>query len=86
MSIKVQTSPRYTILDTDYENYAIIFDCVSTANSLPIDALWVLSRTPQLKPVVKANVEAMLDEYFNRKEFITTNQDAKMYGMIFDML
>ena len=74
---KVHSSPRYTILDNDYDNFAIIFDCVFSANYLPTDALWVLSRTPQLNSVVKAKVEVMLDEYFNRKQFITTNQDVK---------
>lgn len=66
------------VLDTDYDNFAIIFDCVATANYQPVDALWVLSRTSQLNPIVKENVEVMLDEHFNRDEFITTNQDNKM--------
>ncbi|CAO1399450.1 unnamed protein product [Diamesa hyperborea] len=82
VSFFVETSPRYTILDTDYDNFAIIFDCVNTANHLPVDALWVNSRTPQLNPAIKAKVEGMLDEYFNRTQFIITNQEVEKCSAI----
>ena len=41
--------PNYTVLDTDYETYSIVYSCGSAPFNLASwDFLWILSRTPKI--------------------------------------
>lgn len=67
------------MLDTDYENFAIVYLC----DDLPMDnskeAFWLLSRTQTLSPEVSQSVEATIDKYFDRKNsfYVVTDQNEK---------
>lgn len=62
-------------MDTDYDNYAIVYLC----DELPMDkskeSFWLLSRTKTLNPSVKEAADGLIDKYFDRKSsvFITTD-------------
>lgn len=74
------TTPNYWILDTDYENYAIVWNCVSMRNGKSADVAWILSRTTTLSADVEEKVNAIVDKYLVRDQLRTTAQDAETCG------
>ena len=39
-----QTRPNYRVLATDYQNYAIVYDCVNYLGLFKAESLWLLTR------------------------------------------
>ena len=39
---------NYTVLDTDYETYSIVYSCSTIFGSASFDLLWILAREPEL--------------------------------------
>merc|ERR1711988_736420 len=51
--------PNYTVLDTDYENYSIVYNCEPLTQ---YKIVWILSRTPNLDEATYAKVRESLKE------------------------
>jgi lipocalin len=70
--IAAESRSNYWILDTDYENYSVVYFCFDRDGLR--EALWVLSRSKTLSPKVKDKVEALVDANFDRnsKVFVKT--------------
>ena len=67
-SANVEGDTNYNILETDYENYAIVYSCKESLGGwLHNDYLWVLSREEQMEDTLLAQVidsiETMLPRY-----------------------
>lgn len=43
--VLVQSESNYLILDTDYDNFAVVFSCSSFLNLVNGKIVWILSRT-----------------------------------------
>ena len=72
---KWDTEPNYRIIDTDYDNYSIIYSC----HEDDMQYLWFMSRQPtlsdELYEQMMATAKAALPNYdFN--QFIKDTQDA----------
>ncbi|CDW78878.1 apolipoprotein d [Stylonychia lemnae] len=39
----------YWVLDTDYENYTVVYTCSSYVGILRLDNIWILARTPEIQ-------------------------------------
>ena len=59
--------PNYTVLDTDYETYSIVYACGGFYNLASFDFLWVLAREPELDEAtmlkITEKIEEVLPEY-----------------------
>ncbi|CAO1399472.1 unnamed protein product [Diamesa hyperborea] len=70
---------NYIVLATDYDNFVIIYACLATLNSPPIEGLWVQSRTPKFDPEVSETVHGLLETYFfNSSLFVVVNHDPQL--------
>ena len=71
------TQPNYNIIDTDYDNFTIIYDCGEYKGS-PIENLWILSRTPVLSDEklneAKSIIAEKLPSYDMSEKSINTKQ------------
>lgn len=64
--IVVDHGSNYVILDTDYDNYSVVYDCKEGDELKQV--FGVLSRTRTIKsPEIKKKVEALIDAHFDRK-------------------
>lgn len=65
---------NYRILDTDYSNYLVMFNCVQASPLLKVEYFWVMSRKPQFYPEVPVAVDDIIDKYFERERIHVTKQ------------
>lgn len=65
---------NYWILDTDYDNYALIYYCKNLSESKSAEAAWVLSKQRTIHPSVQATVDGLVDKYFVRQDMRITEQ------------
>ncbi|XP_053212014.1 apolipoprotein D-like [Panonychus citri] len=73
----------YSVIDTDYENYAIViaFDLIDSSNnqisSLTKKIVWILSRTTNLNETIKTQIYQKLADYSIDKDQLTINDPTK---------
>ncbi|XP_050072150.1 uncharacterized protein LOC126560032 [Anopheles maculipalpis] len=65
---------NYWILDTDYDNYALIYYCKNLSESKSAEAAWVLSKQRTINPSVQDTVNKLVDKYFVRQDMRVTEQ------------
>ncbi|XP_003436167.2 uncharacterized protein LOC11175951 [Anopheles gambiae] len=65
---------NYWILDTDYDNYALIYYCKNLSESKSAEAAWVLSKQRTIHPSVQDTVNGLVDKYFVRQDMRITEQ------------
>lgn len=65
---------NYWIMDTDYDNYAIIYSCKNLSENKSAEAAWVLSKQRTLEPRVVATVDELVDKYLVRADMRKTEQ------------
>ncbi|KAL0819468.1 hypothetical protein ABMA28_007573 [Loxostege sticticalis] len=70
---RVQT---LSVLDTDYENYALLYNCRDLANGWRQVASWKFSRTTTLSPASENAIEAVINrtQGLNQDYYFLTNQ------------
>jgi apolipoprotein D and lipocalin family protein len=68
---------NYWIMDTDYDNFSLVYLCKNFENGTSDEGIHLLSRTSVLADSVKVKVEGLIDEYFDRNApvFVTTHHD-----------
>ena len=54
---------NYVVIDTDYENYSVVFACIFKP------MVWVLSRTPQLNPEIFSKAQQVMQDKIPNFEF-----------------
>lgn len=67
---------NYWILDTDYDLYAIVYFCRTTADNTSEELAWLLSRSPFLHPSVQVAVDALIGTHFDRSAMYKAKQDV----------
>ncbi|XP_059474791.1 apolipoprotein D-like [Neocloeon triangulifer] len=68
-------SGDYYVLDTDYDNYAVIYSCSNMAGLLHADLIWVLSRQRDLPPNVRVDIyDALIKKGLNSDVLTLTQQ------------
>lgn len=70
--------PNYTVLDTDYETYSIVYGCSNFFGVASFDFLWILAREPELDDQKMLDlldkIEDKLPDYGFFKNSIETRQ------------
>lgn len=72
------SNSNYWIMDTDYDNYAIIYSCKNLSENKSAEAAWVLSKQRTLEPRVVATVDKLVDQYLVRADMRTTEQSQSI--------
>ena len=49
---KSSEKANYTIMDTDYETYSVVYSCEGYRNLVSFDLFWILAREPELDEAV----------------------------------
>ncbi|XP_053680154.1 apolipoprotein D-like [Anopheles nili] len=65
---------NYWIMDTDYDNYAVIYFCKNLSATTSAEAAWVLSKQRTINPSVRTLVDKMVDMYLVRGDMRVTEQ------------
>ncbi|XP_006884345.1 PREDICTED: apolipoprotein D [Elephantulus edwardii] len=66
----------YWVLDTDYENYSVVYSCVSFIQLFHFEYAWILARTPSLPPETVSNLKASLTSYDIAADKMTVTDQA----------
>lgn len=76
--LKAPTQSNYVILSTDYDNYAIVYNCEARDEKAK-EWFYLISRSTTLSDDVKDKVEALVDQYFDRNNslFVIEKQGEK---------
>lgn len=76
-------SPRvpYWIVDTDYDNYSLVWSCLDLAGVVQADFAWILSRKPTLESATVEMLTNKLDSFgINTGSFRETSQENCKYS------
>ena len=72
------SKPNYLILDTDYDNYTIVWGCSSLQGFLRAEFAWVLARKPQISDDIREKINKIIDRYLIASKFRKTNQTTEL--------
>ena len=67
-------TPNYTVLDTDYETYSIIYACGGLLGLASWDFLWIMSRTPTLDDATLLTLIDKIEERLPNYGFFDNHQ------------
>jgi apolipoprotein D and lipocalin family protein len=70
-------SSNYWILDTDYNQYSIVYFC-SQLGGETFDMAWILSKDLELDDSIKQKLDGYIGTYFERIRFRETLHDPKL--------
>mmetsp|Transcript_6245 Transcript_6245/g.7319 ORF Transcript_6245/g.7319 Transcript_6245/m.7319 type:complete len:200 (+) Transcript_6245:31-630(+) len=54
--------PNYTVLDTDYETYSVVYSCGSLLNLASFDFLWILAREKELDEATMLSIVEKIED------------------------
>jgi apolipoprotein D and lipocalin family protein len=69
---------NYWILDTDYDNYSIVWSCGGAGALVRAEFAWILARKPYIDGEVLDKVNANIDKYLKKDKLRKTNQNADL--------
>lgn len=69
---------NYWIMDTDYDNYAIIYSCKNLSDNKSAEAAWVLSKQRTIKQEVRFKVDQLVEQYLVRADMRVTEQSQSI--------
>uniref|UniRef100_T1D4U3 Apolipoprotein D n=1 Tax=Psorophora albipes TaxID=869069 RepID=T1D4U3_9DIPT len=69
---------NYWVMDTDYDNYAVIYSCKNLSETKSAEAAWVLSKQRTINPEVLPIVDQLVDRYLVRADMRTTEQSQSI--------
>ena len=53
---------NYTVLDTDYDTYTVVYSCSDIAGFASFDFLWILAREPELDDATILSIVGKIEE------------------------
>ncbi|XP_015990781.2 apolipoprotein D [Rousettus aegyptiacus] len=59
-SFWLMPSSPYWVLATDYENYALVYSCITFVWTFHVDHIWILGRNPSLPPETVTHLKDIL--------------------------
>lgn len=64
---------NYQVLDTDYDTFALVWNCDQVTANTKLESMWVLSRSESMinRP---QRLEALINQYLDRSKIRTTRQ------------
>lgn len=65
----------YWVLDTDYDNFAVVWGCFQPGNLIRGESAWILSREPKLKDTIVRRVQESIEKYLDEDLLRRTIQD-----------
>lgn len=66
--------PNYYVLDTDYDNYALVWNCWQISINVKSESVWLFQRDERRQPTRPANVQRLLDLHFSEFSIRPTYQ------------
>ncbi|KAL7033663.1 hypothetical protein ACKWTF_007666 [Chironomus riparius] len=75
-----QKVDAFKYLSTDYDNYAIVYECKEKPTGKSVHYLWVSSRTPIMSDSTKTTVDAIIGKYFDQNEVKLIEQNLNICG------
>ncbi|KAM7344100.1 apolipoprotein D-like [Cochliomyia hominivorax] len=71
----ISVSSNYWILDTDYENYSVVYSCVPVTDELHSTIVWILTREALPEPdIIEKALSVLKDNNISLNELKVTNQ------------
>lgn len=67
-------TPNYFILETDYTNYVIVWNCNDLGEDESDEQGWVLSRTPELTEDIQLKVDKAVEKFLVKDFLVKTVQ------------
>ncbi|XP_050088550.1 apolipoprotein D-like [Anopheles aquasalis] len=68
---------NYWIMETDYDNFAVIYYCKNISDSKSAEAAWVLSKQRTINATVRAVVDKLVDKFLVRQDMRVTEQSQE---------
>lgn len=65
----------YWVLDTDYDNFAVVWGCFQPGTLIRAESAWILSREPKLKDTIVRRVQETIEKYLDEDLLRRTIQD-----------
>jgi hypothetical protein len=67
---------NYQIIDTDYEQFSFVYNCVPKPDGKSYQSYWLLSRTPvfTVDPIVVSEVKKLKAEYIDDSQVRLADQ------------
>ena len=66
---------NYTVLDTDYDNYSVVYSANKVFGKWVLDAVWIISRTPELSHDLLAHAITVVENNtrFKRDDMVPSD-------------
>jgi len=72
---------KYWVLDTDYNNYSVVYSCSNYLYVSKIEFLWILGRKSSIPTETRTAIEEMLKGYkIKVDKLVDTQQDEEKCG------
>uniref|UniRef100_A0A023EJI8 Apolipoprotein D n=1 Tax=Aedes albopictus TaxID=7160 RepID=A0A023EJI8_AEDAL len=74
----VPVASNYWVMDTDYDNFAVVWSCFQVGSLIHTEGAWILSREPELDDSIVRRVQEATDRYLQESHLRKTNQDYEL--------
>ena len=65
---------NYTVLDTDYETYSVVYSCGSALDLVSFDFLWILAREKELDDAAMMSIVTKIEDTLPNYHFWSNHQ------------
>lgn len=66
--------PNYFVMETDYTNYSIVWNCKDVGENESHEMAWVLSRSTELTEEIQLKVNKAVEKFFDKNLLVKTVQ------------
>ncbi|XP_001660233.2 apolipoprotein D [Aedes aegypti] len=74
----VPVASNYWVLDTDYDNFSVVWSCFQIGGIIHTQGAWILSREPELSDSIKHRVQEAIDRYLEESHLRKTNHNYEL--------
>lgn len=67
-------TPNYFVMETDYENYSIVWNCNNIGENESSEQAWVLSKSSELTEEIQLKVDKAVEKFLDKNLLVKTVQ------------
>lgn len=67
-------TPNYFVMETDYTNYSIVWNCNNIGENETQEVAWILSRTSELTEEIQLKVDKAVEKFLDKDLLVKTVQ------------